>query len=112
MPLFVVPDILVDYRSDTCLHGCMLDSRSGSSSPDSTTETTSSDLDSQDIADIPDKNINIGPTCFAHGYVCGHNVVVRDLTSMPKRHRGMRHLGVTINPKTNPIKAGLRDCNQ
>ena len=52
------------------------------------------------------KQLDLPPSRFFHGCVCGHHVEIRDLIC-DQRKRPFRH-GVTIKPKTQAIGIKLR----
>jgi len=54
------------------------------------------------------KRLNIGPSCFHSGCICGHNIEYRDMVYETRKHRNIKVLGVTIRPKTPAINIGLR----
>jgi hypothetical protein len=57
---------------------------------------------------VAHKRINIGPSCFVYGCVCGHNVEFRPMTYETKKYRTNNRSGITIKPKTSPIICKLR----
>ena len=54
------------------------------------------------------KRLNIGPSCFHNGCICGHNIEYRDMVYETRKHRNIKVLGVTIRPKTPAINVRLR----
>lgn len=56
--------------------------------------------------EIPDKVMNLGPTCFARGRTCGHGTTYRDLIQINRHHHKTN--GVTIQPKIKPTTIQLR----
>lgn len=59
---------------------------------------------------VPYKRLDLAPSCFLNGCVCGHHFEFRDMAYESRKHRNPRSNGVTIRPKTQPISAKLRCC--
>lgn len=59
---------------------------------------------------VPYKRLDLAPSCFLNGCVCGHHFEFRDMAYESRRRRNPRSNGVTIRPKTPPISAKLRCC--
>lgn len=57
---------------------------------------------------LPHKRLNLAPSCFTHGCVCGHGFEFRDMAYESRKRRNNRAPGVTIRPKVAPIAAKLR----
>lgn len=53
-----------------------------------------------------DRKLDLLPSCFENGCICGHNIEFRDLVETQKR-KNTRRPGVTIRPKTPPIAIKL-----
>lgn len=59
---------------------------------------------------IPYKRLDLAPSCFLNGCVCGHHFEFRDMAYESRKRRNSGSSGVTIRPKTPPISAKLRCC--
>ena len=75
------------------------------------------DSDDSDAIDLINKlrrqkRLNVAPSCFTHGCVCGHNIEFRDMAYETRKRRIVRSSGVTIKPKIEPISVGLKQYKQ
>ena len=57
---------------------------------------------------VPHKRLDVSPSCFLNGCVCGHHFEFRDMAYESRKRRNTRSSGVTIRPKIPPITAKLR----
>lgn len=55
----------------------------------------------------PHRRLNLPPSCFPNGCICGHQFEYRDAVYIHRR-RNTRVTGLTIRPKVVPIAAKLR----
>lgn len=84
------------------------------STPSSTDETNCDLFDDYDTRlpsmelIVPHKRLDLSPSCFLNGCVCGHHFEFRDMAYESRKRRNIKSSGVTIRPKTPPIKAKLR----
>jgi hypothetical protein len=86
------------------------------STASSCTMSSSSDLSISDENDltignncVTHKHLNIPPSCFTHGCVCGHNFEFRDMAYEIRKRTSNRSSGVTIKPKIKPVTIKLKD---
>jgi hypothetical protein len=56
----------------------------------------------------PYRHLEMSPSYFLNGCVCGHNFEFRDMVYESRKRKYPKSLGVTIRPKTIPISAKLR----
>lgn len=80
--------------------------------PGSDMSISSSDKEPQ-LYQIPRKEethkcVNLAPSLFLNGCICGHNIEFRDAVYETRKRKPMRVTGVTIRPKVAPIAAKLR----
>jgi hypothetical protein len=54
------------------------------------------------------KQLNLEPSCFLNGCVCGHHLDIRDMVYDTRKRKINRCSGVTIRPKTPPILVRLK----
>jgi hypothetical protein len=89
-----------------------VDSKSNDS-PESTPSPTPSPTDSLRTKpqSVKYTRMNLTPSGFTNGCVCGHHVEFRDFFCDVRKRRNTRCPGVTIRPKTLPIMVKLRTCN-
>ena len=64
------------------------------------------------ITETIHKRIQVAPSLFLNGCVCGHHVNFRDVIHDPRKRKNTRRPGITIRPKTPPISIGLRKYNK
>lgn len=57
------------------------------------------------------KRLNLTPSGFTNGCICGHHVEFRDMVYETRKRRNTRCPGVTIRPKTPPIIIKLRSSS-
>ena len=54
------------------------------------------------------KRLNLTPSCFINGCVCGHNFEFRDMVHENRSRRLIHGCGITIRPKVPPINTKFR----
>jgi hypothetical protein len=113
------PDISSESSPSTSSDDIFIDS---SESPPSTSSddifidsSDSSDSDNSELLALPTmepivpyRRLNLTPSCFLNGCICGHKFEFRDMAYESRKRRNIRSNGVTIRPKTPPINAKLR----
>lgn len=57
---------------------------------------------------FPHKRLNLPPSCFAGGCVCGHQFEHRDVYYERRKLKLLRSPGITIRPKCAPVNIKLR----
>lgn len=55
------------------------------------------------------KRLNLAPSCFTNGCVCGHHIEFRDVIVDQRKRRNTRCPGVTIRPKAPFISIKLKE---
>lgn len=95
--LNILPDILKEYRNLITKPTNLWDSSSSDSS--------GSELFSKEEK----KKVDLNPSGFVQGCICGHDIEIRDIIYDNRKRRNMRCPGVTIKPKTSPVRLNLRD---
>lgn len=96
--------------------GSECSSYSGSSNPPTYSES-SSDADDVDASEyVPPcmvqiykhKRLQLTPSAFSHGCICGHHVQYRDMVYETRKRRYPKSMGITIRPKTPALTIALR----
>jgi len=54
------------------------------------------------------RRLELAPSCFLNGCICGHDIEFRDMVYDTRKRRNTRCQGVTIKPKTQPVSVSLR----
>ena len=121
----IIPDIFNAYRGDLIHHlsspcdesklsiNCETDFLSSSDSSGSSPSPTDSDDSpteeySKRFTLLLQKKLNLSPSCFRYGCVCGHHIEFRDIITDTRKRKRLIRPGVTIRPKTPPIVVSLR----
>ena len=76
------------------------------SEPDQSSDETNKVQHKKQI--VNHKRLQLTPTLFANGCICGHHVEYRDTFCETRKKRNLKPLGVTIRPKTSPIVVSFR----
>lgn len=103
-------DIPAKNHPDHLSNNSYVSEENSSSSIESPRSSSDDDLGVKSSPDsyLAHRRLDLSPSRFSHGCVCGHNVEIRDVIYDLRNRRNTRCPGITIRPKTPPIAISLR----